>query len=210
MVAGARQGRAGQRFPEPATSRMPIPEPPLDGSVLLMRHGEADWDRLGQGHALGHGTDLVPLTQQGIDDVRNLARAMAGLGLQRVVSSPLTRALQSAFVVAEELELPLPEVEFDLREWQPTVAGLPLPPAEIDRALNALWSGVLSEEYDGSPFEDVASLRNRVRVVLSRQLGSTPTLIVTHGVVIWSMTSVRLMTADVVSWALAELNSDED
>ena len=135
---------------------------------------------------------------------------MAGLGLQRVVSSPLTRSLQSAFVVADELELPLPEVEFDLREWQPTVAGLPLPPAEVDRALNALWSGVTPEEYDGPPFEDVASLRNRVRLVLGRQLGSTPTLIVTHGVVIWSMTGLRMMTADVAAMPLPELTSDED
>lgn len=200
MVAGAGLGRTGQRFPELATSRMPIPEPPLYGSVLLMRHGEADWGRPGERGAQGHGTDLVPLTRQGAADVRNLARAMLRLGLHRVVSSPLTRALQSACVAADELGLPFPQVESDLREWQPTMTGLPLPPEKIDRALNALWSDVTPEEYDGPPFEDVTNLRNRVRSVLDRQLASAPTLIVTHGVVIWSMTGLRLMTADVVAW----------
>ena len=79
--------------------------------VLLIRHGETDWNRIRrlQGH-----TD-VPLNAHGQAQADSLRKAFEGESLDAVYSSDLLRALHTAQPVAETTGAPL-HVDLGLRE----------------------------------------------------------------------------------------------
>ena len=61
-------------------------------AVLLVRHGETEWSRSGQHTS---GTDL-PLLEDGRAAAHALGRRLAGRELALVLTSPMTRALETA------------------------------------------------------------------------------------------------------------------
>ena len=72
-------------------------------TLLLVRHGETDWnaDGLLQGH-----TDR-PLSDYGRGQARQLAEDLEGEGLDAIYSSDLSRARETAEIVGERLGLPV-------------------------------------------------------------------------------------------------------
>ncbi|MDB5068623.1 MAG: Phosphoglycerate mutase [Chloroflexi bacterium] len=78
--------------------------------VLLLRHGETEWSRLGR-HT---GRTDVPLDEEGRRRARELARTLDGMGFTRVLVSPLSRARETAELAG--LGGPV-EVCDDLVEW---------------------------------------------------------------------------------------------
>jgi probable phosphoglycerate mutase len=64
--------------------------------LLLMRHGETEWNRAGR----LQGREDSPLTARGLAQADALAAAAATLGVTRVLSSPLGRARVTAARVA--------------------------------------------------------------------------------------------------------------
>jgi broad specificity phosphatase PhoE len=77
--------------------------------VWLCRHGQTEWSR--DGRHTSH-TDL-PLTGAGEDEAKRLARALAGVAFDLVLTSPLRRASDTAVLVG------FPEAVRDpaLAEW---------------------------------------------------------------------------------------------
>ena len=78
--------------------------------LYLVRHGETEWARLGR-HT---GRTDVPLTEAGRVQARAIADRLAGVRLGRVLSSPLSRALETARLAGYG---DVVEVEPDLAEW---------------------------------------------------------------------------------------------
>jgi broad specificity phosphatase PhoE len=75
--------------------------------ILWVRHGQSTWnvlDRL-QGHELS-----PPLTELGREQAAQAADALAGRGVVRLLSSPATRAVETAEIIAAALGL---EVEIE-------------------------------------------------------------------------------------------------
>ncbi|MBI5170882.1 MAG: histidine phosphatase family protein [Candidatus Eisenbacteria bacterium] len=65
--------------------------------VLLLRHGETEWNALGR----LQGRDDSPLTPLGREQAATLAAWAARRGLRRLVASPLGRAQATAAAIAE-------------------------------------------------------------------------------------------------------------
>ena len=85
--------------------------------ILLARHGETEWNRLGrwQGHA------DPPLNDTGRQQAETLAAQLDDDGISSVYSSDLRRASETAGIVAERLGLPVTEDpalrEIDVGSW---------------------------------------------------------------------------------------------
>ena len=94
---------------------MPRPrpdQPPDDGrhDVWLVRHGETEWARLGR-HT---GRTDIPLTDTGREQARTLGRRLAGHSFALVLTSPLSRASETAALAGfGDTALADP----DLQEW---------------------------------------------------------------------------------------------
>ncbi len=68
-------------------------------NILLVRHGETDWNRSGR----IMGDQPVPLNQHGEAQVHLLAACLKDRRIQTVYSSPVTRAVQTAEILASVL-----------------------------------------------------------------------------------------------------------
>ncbi|MBY0339120.1 MAG: histidine phosphatase family protein [Acetobacteraceae bacterium] len=87
----------------------------------FLRHGETDWNAQG----LSQGSTDIPLNLVGRMQADRAARALVGVGIATIVSSPLSRARVTAETVGAALSLPvsfdpdLQEVCFGEQEGQP-------------------------------------------------------------------------------------------
>ena len=72
---------------------------------LFLRHGETDWNKAGR----IQGTTDIPLNATGIAQARAAAKALAAEKFDRVIASPLSRALETARIVNQAHGRPLHE-----------------------------------------------------------------------------------------------------
>ena len=89
---------------EPAASAAPPTR------LVLARHGETEWSKSGR-HT---GRTDVPLTSTGIEQARHLGELLAGRSFSRVVTSPLSRATETARLAGFADRAVIDE---RLREW---------------------------------------------------------------------------------------------
>jgi len=139
---------------------------------FYLRHGETDWNLRG----LAQGRKDIPLNETGRRQARDAAASAVGLGIERIVTSPLSRAAETAMTVGaaigvEPVEDPeLMESSFGEREGDVTgewyrdwLAGrIEIPGADI------------CAEFLERRAERIASIL---------AADERPTLIVAHGVV---------------------------
>ena len=79
--------------------------------ILFIRHGETDWNRAGK---IQGGTD-IPLNAAGIRQAQAMRDRLRGHMPDRIISSPLQRALQTAGCIAEGTGIPI-EIDERLAE----------------------------------------------------------------------------------------------
>jgi broad specificity phosphatase PhoE len=138
-------------------------------NVLLVRHGETDWNR----EHRWQGWADVPLNELGRRQAVELAARLRGVPLEAVYSSDLRRAYETAELVAAEHGLPVVADsglrEIDVGSW----SGLTKP--EIDERFGGEWPADAETDDEHTA---------RVRAAVSRILREHPTgtvLLVTHG-----------------------------
>jgi probable phosphoglycerate mutase len=68
---------------------------------FYLRHGETDWNLRG----LAQGTKDIPLNETGRRQARDAAASAVGLGIERIVASPLSRAAETAVTVGNAIGL---------------------------------------------------------------------------------------------------------
>jgi broad specificity phosphatase PhoE len=132
--------------------------------LLLVRHGETDWNA--EGKLQGH-TDR-PLNDYGRRQAQALADRLAGDSIDAVYASDLSRARETAEILAEKLSLPV-VVDPDLREknW-------------------GNWEGLTSDERLHIEFEGETTEAHRDRTLsaVQRIVERHPdgrVVVVTHG-----------------------------
>lgn len=94
------------------------------GKVILLRHGETDWNRADR---IQGWTD-VPLNSRGVQQADRAAKKLSKFRLAAVYSSPLQRALRTAARAAEKQGLQV------------------IPVREFMEVNQGLWEGLLVEE----------------------------------------------------------------
>ncbi len=70
-------------------------------NLFIFRHGITNWnleERI-------QGRTDIPLNAQGIDQAEELAKCLEPFEIEQIVSSPLSRAAQTAFTVANALKI---------------------------------------------------------------------------------------------------------
>ncbi len=101
--------------------------------IVLVRHGETEWSLSGQ-HT---GTTDVPLTDNGRRVAESLGGRLGDREFALVMSSPLTRALETARLAGFGDEV---EIRDELREWEyGAYEGLSTPQIREERPGWWLW-----------------------------------------------------------------------
>ena len=87
-------------------------------TIILIRHGETDWNR----EQVFRGKIDVPLNEVGLSQARGVKKALEGVAIDVIYASPLSRALDTARVLAEgrKLEIRTDEgfSDVDFGSWQ--------------------------------------------------------------------------------------------
>lgn len=189
--------------------------------MYLIRHGETEWNRDGrwQGHA------DIPLTEHGRRQARALARRLVdeGVRFDHIYASDLSRAFETAKIIAQALEMPLhplPDLrEIDVGSW----SGL------TRTQIMAQFSGAFETVFHAPDGESREVFGERVAGALLSLAAKHPgaTLaIVSHGGVVRSMlhylyslnrqgdqpvplignTSITEVRLDAGGWHIARIN----
>ena len=131
-----------------------------EGSLLLVRHGRTQWSD-SRRHT---GRTDVPLTSAGEQQARALGHRLSGTSFDLVLTSPLQRARSTA----ELADLPAPQIDEDLVEWD-YGAYEGLTTEEISASLGRPWTVFADGVPPGaSPGEDIAQVAARAEAVLGR------------------------------------------
>ena len=164
-------------------------------TFYLVRHGETAYDVAERLRLKGHSRDLMPLTERGIAQVEARAAELRGISFQVLLSSPMTRALQSAAIFSRHLDLPI-TVDFDLREWAPDLTFTYDTFAFVEAA------GAECRRHGGEwppgqtcSWEPLSVVRERALSVLRRYLNCERVLVVCHGMVIGALVGQQLPIA---------------
>lgn len=75
--------------------------------ICLVRHGETDWNAMGK----IQGRTDIPLNATGKQQARECGQCLASSHWDRIVTSPLKRAKQTAEIINQSLQLPMEEME---------------------------------------------------------------------------------------------------
>ena len=134
--------------------------------VILLRHGEYDTSP----------TSMFQLTARGREQARVSAQALASVSFDAAFSSTMTRAIETAEVVTEELKVPFSRSRL-LIEGMPTrVATIPSTPAQVredrDRMHRAFEKFFQPSKKERT--ELVVCHGNLIRFIMTRALGVQP------------------------------------
>lgn len=159
---------------------------------LLLRHCEPNWSAVDKYLLKGLGVDLVPLTKKGEEQALEVSQSLKLENLTRIVSSPMTRCLQTAAIISRNLNLQL-DVAFDLHEWIPDLS-MHWPNFEFVKEVekDRIACGGEWPKNQTRPWETISSVKKRALNVLKSYQDQMPVLFVTHSVVIESLTGVKL------------------
>ncbi|MBS1674900.1 MAG: histidine phosphatase family protein [Actinobacteria bacterium] len=149
--------------------------------ITLVRHGQTDWNL----ECRIQGSTDIPLNDTGREQARAAAVQLAGARFDHVYASPLSRASETAQIIAEALGLRAPLLAVGLREH------------EFGEAEGLLWDDYVARfgrRYDHVPgAESLAQLTARAldsleRIDRAARRRSAPrsesVLVCTHGGVI--------------------------
>lgn len=154
---------------------MPSPERHL----LLVRHGETDWNAAGR----WQGQTDVPLNANGRAQALALAARLRAEGIREIAASDLARARGTAEIVGAALGLEVALVDADLRErgygaWEGLTRG------ECEALHPEAWARHLADPRTPPPGgESAEALLARVVPAIHRAAErlESPALVVTHG-----------------------------
>jgi len=172
-------------------SREPRRRSTAGTTLFLVRHGETNQNT--KRVYMGRSND--PLNERGRLQAGAVAERLSSLGISRIFSSPVARAVQTAEVISEKLKLDVETLdcftEIDFGPWRRLSAE------EIERRWPREWRLWRQKPHllDFSGIETLTGVRMRVEEGLDIMLdegNGRNVAIVTHDVVVRSMLALTL------------------
>jgi broad specificity phosphatase PhoE len=117
-----------------------------------LRHGATDWNRKG----LFQGRTDNALNEDGLRQAQEAAQMLRGVGISRIIASPLVRAVRTAEIIANAISVPLAIddgiVEFDFGSFE----GLPVRDLMIKHGVTSATGLVSILPTDGENWDAMA------------------------------------------------------
>jgi broad specificity phosphatase PhoE len=173
--------------------------------IVFMRHSEPDYTFVKERKYIGHGIDLAQLTENGIQIAENASGDNRLNNAEIIVSSPYTRALQTAAIISKNRQLEI-KIELDLHEWMPDLSFQYRSKEEASKA-----NRLCIENKGVCPADSVIKFENlddvfiRAKNALLRYSKYSKIIVVTHGVVIRRF----YFSADIPFCGISEIDFDE-
>ncbi|MFL7793584.1 MAG: histidine phosphatase family protein [Anaerolineae bacterium] len=124
--------------------------------LYFVRHGESTANLLGE---FSNGDSKHPLTEAGVGQAHSVMRSLSGLQVERIYSSPVMRAVQTAQILSTSFSAPL-QITEALREWSVGIYEGTTDPAgwQLHRQVQDLWFD--HQQFDrrmpgGESFSDI-------------------------------------------------------
>lgn len=180
---------------------------------VLVRHGEPTYEEL---MALGYNKDKYswgPLTKKGVADVLKTAENEIFENSDILISSPYTRAMQTASIIGAKHNLMI-NPEILLHEWLPGTFDTPSNFISTVHLAHKEWL-MKKENPDfvySDGFESFESVQNRVLKVLEKYTDYDKVIVVAHGILISMLfdSEVRLHTSEFTTITSDELAEKYD
>ena len=140
--------------------------------IQFIRHGQTDWNNDNR----YQGTSDIPLNATGQEQAATLAAAMHGESWDRMISSPLSRAFETATAVARAIGIDEADIIPDKRAMERSYGdaeGLTIPERE------AIWPGGNWPNLE--PWENVARRGMEMLNDLVRDFPGERIIVVAHG-----------------------------
>lgn len=152
--------------------------------LLLIRHGEPTYEEVIKRKYRGQGLELGPLSSVGIEQAKKVSKDKRLKGAQIIISSPYTRAMQTAAIISRELDLDI-VVENDIHEWIPDLTFSNQTMEESYKATRELtkYKGEHPQDMHCN-WEPISAVANRAISCLKKYLDYEKIIVVCHGVVI--------------------------
>lgn len=153
---------------------------------ILVRHGEPRYDEVIEKGYVGMGYDLGKLSDNGVRQAEERAKDPLLNDAEIIISSPYTRALQTAAIISRLTDIPL-TVENDLHEWMPDTKFL------FDLDANESFQEYLSAQGVRNVghtyrWESYPDLKKRVQLTLIKYKNYKKVIVVCHGIVMSTLT----------------------
>ena len=147
-------------------------------NVIVIRHGERDYEPCKQRGFIGQGLELAPLTERGVRQAEEAAANPMLAGAQVILSSPYTRCMQTAAIISRITGIPL-TVEIDLHEWIPDLTFQ----NRANEGGESDFAACKGRYPQGEKrnWETIEMMEQRLLGVLDRYTGYDKIILVTHG-----------------------------
>lgn len=176
----------------------------------LVRHGETAWPAMHARGAKGRDFNFVELTPAGVAQIESLARDPRLRAAEAILSSPYTRALQSAAILSRRLNLPL-HIEYDLHEWlYDRDPYAPFVPDEVERRRQHFYASDRFRLPERPlAWETACEVRMRVEAVLRRYAHYSQAIVACHIGVIFSLIGqAKVALGEIVEFRLERLKRE--
>lgn len=169
----------------------------------LIRHGKTDYTQRNTKIYQGFGANLAKLSELGERQILQSARDLRLLGADLILSSPYTRALQTAAILSRALDAPI-TVETDLHEWLANRHYC----YEPDETAEAAYRAYVANDGRYPPgeaplWESAEMVRRRALGVLERYACYPCVVVACHGMMIQAVTGgAHPACGEIVEFAL--------
>lgn len=170
--------------------------------IYMIRHGKADYSYGDSHNFIGHGHDLAKLDEEFISDVIKTSKDERLKEATLIISSPYTRALQTAAIISKEIGVDI-KVEPNLREWEPDTTYQYKVKEMKEYCKDYYNNDGIAPVGRQIKWETKEHLRNRIQSVIDKYNNYECVIFVFHKMAIQSITGIKeIAPAEIIEYRL--------